>query len=59
MTIRYPMMTGTIVAGIYYQALKLWWKQCAFYTHPKKQRASVPRLPSEIQRPPADTPLLK
>lgn len=35
MTIRYPVMTARIAASIYYQALKLWWKSCPFYTHPK------------------------
>ncbi len=39
MTLRYPLMTVQIVAAIYLQALKLWWKQCPSYTHPKKQRA--------------------
>jgi DUF1365 family protein len=36
MTRRYPVMTVQIVAAIYYQALKLWWKKCPFYKHPKK-----------------------
>lgn len=36
MTIRYPLMTVQIGAAIYYQALKLWWKKCPFYTHPSK-----------------------
>lgn len=32
--IRYPFMTGKIAAGIYWQALRLWWKKCPFVTHP-------------------------
>lgn len=37
MTLRYPMMTVQICAAIYFQALKLWWKKCPFYSHPTKQ----------------------
>lgn len=33
--IRYPFMSGKIVAGIYWQALKLWLKKCPVYSHPK------------------------
>ena len=33
---RYPLMTARITAAIYYQALKLWWKKCPYYPHPKK-----------------------
>ena len=36
MTLRYPVMTAQIVAAIYYQAFRLWWKKCPFYKHPKK-----------------------
>jgi hypothetical protein len=36
LTLRYPLMTAQISAGIYYQALKLWWKKCPRYTHPNK-----------------------
>lgn len=36
MSLKYPMMTAKICAAIYFQALKLWWKKCPSYTHPKK-----------------------
>ena len=32
--IRFPFMTGQIAAGIYWQALRLWWKKCPFVPHP-------------------------
>ena len=44
MMLRYPVVTAQIVAAIYYQALRLWWKKCPFYAHPKKLRNS-PRPP--------------
>jgi hypothetical protein len=43
MSLRYPWMTVQIVTAIYYQALKLWWKKCPFYTHPNK------RIPMPVQ----------
>lgn len=41
MSLRYPMMTGKICAAIYLQALKLWWKKCPSYPHPKKRSSST------------------
>ncbi len=51
MTLCYPFMTAKIGAAVYFQALRLWWKKCPFYTHPKKQNnvsspASANRLPT-------------
>ncbi len=46
MFLRYPMMTAKICAAIYLQALKLWWKKCPAYTHPKKRNQSVPMTQS-------------
>lgn len=38
MLTRYPVMTARIVAAIYWQALRLWWKKCPVYSHPEKQQ---------------------
>jgi hypothetical protein len=35
--VRYPFMTGQIVASIYWQALRLWWKGARFHAHPSGQ----------------------
>lgn len=41
--IRYPFVTGQVVAAIYWQALRLWWKQCPSYPHPSpSQQSKVP-----------------
>ncbi len=37
MQARYPVMTARIMAAIHWQALKLWWKKCPVYSHPRKQ----------------------
>lgn len=33
----YPAITVKVVAGIYFQALRLWMKRCPLFVHPKKQ----------------------
>jgi len=38
--VRYPFMTGKVVAAIYWQALRLWLKRVPFHTHPNKSTAS-------------------
>ncbi len=37
--LRYPMMTGKVIAAIYWQALRLWIKRIPFHTHPKRSTA--------------------
>lgn len=46
MTLRYPLMTIQITAAIYYQALKLWWKECPFYPHPIKRSNQASHVPT-------------
>ncbi len=51
--LRYPIMTVQVVSSIYWQALRLWWKGCPFYSHPEKanqesatERKASANLPS-------------
>ena len=32
----FPCMTASVLAGIYTQALRLWWKRIPFHAHPSK-----------------------
>ena len=40
-TIRYPFQTLRVFSAIYWQALKLWWKKCPYYPHPRKQQPTA------------------
>jgi DUF1365 family protein len=37
MPLKFPMITARVLAGIYWQALKLWLKRTPFHTHPDKE----------------------
>jgi DUF1365 family protein len=39
--LRYPIMTAQVIAGIYWNALRLWMKGIPFYTHPAKREIAI------------------
>jgi len=39
--LRYPWMTGRVLAAIYYQAFRLWRKKCPFHAHPKHRKSAT------------------
>ncbi|MCP4079301.1 MAG: DUF1365 domain-containing protein [Planctomycetaceae bacterium] len=47
MLIRYPLMTGQVFAGIYWQALRLKWKKVPFFPNPKSTDKEVVALTQE------------
>jgi len=34
--LKYPVVAGKILAAIYFEALRLWWKKCPYFPHPNK-----------------------
>ena len=45
--IAFPCMTATVLAGIYTQALKLWFKRIPFHAHPSRNLRHVDDIASE------------
>jgi len=43
--VRHPWMSARVIQAIYWQAFRLWRKQCPHYAHPKYVRGSEPRQP--------------
>lgn len=43
--LKHPCMTASIASKIYWQALKLWWKQVPFIPHPRQRRADAIQEP--------------
>ena len=41
----HPFMTGKVIAMIYWQALKLWWKRAPLHTHPRKLKHAEVKEP--------------
>ncbi|MFG0297276.1 MAG: DUF1365 family protein, partial [Maioricimonas sp. JB045] len=39
--VRYPWMSGQVMAGLYWQALRLWWKRVPYVPHPKTRLQEV------------------
>ena len=37
----YPFMTFKVLGGIYWQAMRLWWKRTPFYGHPARNKPMV------------------
>jgi DUF1365 family protein len=52
-------MTGKIAAGIYWQALRLWWKKIPFVPHPGIAHSSSEDIASQAGHPPGVTEIVR
>lgn len=41
--LRYPLMTAQVIAGVYAEALKLWWKRVPYHPHPRDLERALTR----------------
>jgi DUF1365 family protein len=56
MTRQYPLITAQISAVIYYQALRLWWKRCPYYAHPRKKSPPASKVQEQPREASSMTP---
>jgi DUF1365 family protein len=48
--VRYPLMTAHVFAGIYWQALRLWWMRVPYIPHPRSAAATRGAIRPKITR---------
>lgn len=45
---QFPLMSGKVLAGIYWQALKLWWKRVPYFPHPRTEQNGRSRTNQDL-----------